>query len=356
MSTTKRQHFVPRVYLKSWGTPSASLGVAEKASSVYVYYNYRQPGEQSNIDSVLWMPRLYTVCFSDRGFYSNCPKIMGDFVNQIYDMLRINRNEPVYGKIGYSIIKTKQSIRKHMDCIDDWEFFYDDGNPARKIAIRNGLSSMTSYIIEDGLSSHFEAKWSRVLQQFISEIKNSNSKKLGSNKQVINNNTAEEMLEFFFMMFCRNPEFDGLGTYTWAKETLLEPIIGANANEFINGIWHSELYKMLYKTSKGHYHSLIKAAIGMLQMVLYEATAEAGTFITSDRPAFLYNCIPEKTNMNGFVFPLSPSYLLFICKGEGPINIVDYRPVDQDVVQYFNRTIYQNRSEIVISSYDTLYL
>ncbi len=39
--------------------------------------------------------------------------------------MRSNSPKPVYGKLGYSIIKTKKSIYKHLFDIDKWDFYYD---------------------------------------------------------------------------------------------------------------------------------------------------------------------------------------------------------------------------------------
>ena len=54
----------------------------------------------------------------------------------IYDLLRTEFAKPVYGKIGYSIIKTKKSIDKHFFEINDGEFYYDDGNVARQASLK----------------------------------------------------------------------------------------------------------------------------------------------------------------------------------------------------------------------------
>ena len=51
----------------------------------------------------------------------------------------------IYGKYGYSIIKTKRSIEKHFFDIDDWEFYYDDGNIAGKSSILSNIHAMNLY-------------------------------------------------------------------------------------------------------------------------------------------------------------------------------------------------------------------
>lgn len=58
--------------------------------------------------------------------------------------------------------------------------------------------------------------------------------------------------------------------------------------------------------------------------------------------------------MNGYIFPLSPKYLLFIGSGNLPINIVDMRYADRTTVAYFNQAISRNKVQTVISRYRDL--
>lgn len=52
---------------------------------------------------------------------------------------------------------------------------------------------------------------------------------------------------------------------------------------------------------------------------------------------------------DGYIFPLSPKYLLFIGSGNLPINIVDMRYADRNTVAYFNQAISRNKVQTVIS-------
>ena len=112
---------------------------------------------------------------------------------------------------------------------------------------------------------------------------------------------------------------------------------------------YAELYRMLYKNKGGHFHTFLDIGSQRLQMILFEAYGDAGDFITSDNPAFQYHSVPESKNMNGYIFPLSPKYLLFIGSGNLPINIVDMRYADRNTVAYFNQAISRNKVQTVIS-------
>ena len=120
---TKKQHFVPRVYMKAWETTVETLKDPHiKFSGVYTFEDHTVLGNGANRNSVLWMPHLYTVRFQHNFVCRSCPRIMEDFVNQIYTIMRENGSKPIYAKIGYSVIRTKKSIRKHLHEIDDWTF------------------------------------------------------------------------------------------------------------------------------------------------------------------------------------------------------------------------------------------
>ena len=177
----------------------------------------------------------------------------------------------------------------------------------------------------------------------------------GRSERIIKTETARGVLAFFFMMLCRNPKFNGTGIYEWIRELLTSAFRAQDNNKdyvdsFIDGLWYTELYRMLYKVKGGHFHTLMEIGCKKLQMVLFRANDDAGSFITSDNPAFQYRSIPERQNMNGYIFPLSPQWLLFICNGDLDINIVDMRYADHSTVSYFNRAIFRNSTEMSISN------
>lgn len=108
---TKQQHFVPRVYMKAWETNVETIKNPHiKFSGVYIFEDQSSLGDGANIKSVLWMPRLYTVRFHHKFICGSCPRIMDDFVSQIYSIMRENSSNPIYAKLGHSIIRTKKAF------------------------------------------------------------------------------------------------------------------------------------------------------------------------------------------------------------------------------------------------------
>lgn len=364
MPLTKQQHFVPRTYLKAWETQVTSdTDPTMHFTGIYSFDSEDDVGHGVTTKSILWQSYLYTVGIEQSCIFERCPKIFTDFVNQVYRAIREREGGPVYGKLDYSVIKTKSSIRKHFRDIDRWEFYRDNGELARTNAIRNEMRSIRSNVLEEGFSNKFESSWASVLHQFISEMHSPSSGILGKSERHISSESAEAMLSFFFMMLCRNPRFNCMGIYdviaNLLRSTFEEPEAQNEtgndvAREMIHDLWLVELYRMIYGGARGFYHSALNAATLRLQMVLFEAYDDAGQFITNDNPAFQHYSIPEAQSMNGYVFPLSPKYLLFICRGDAPTNIVDMRFADHKVVAYFNQAIYRNRTQKAISNFKDL--
>ena len=59
--STRKQHFVPQVYMKAWETKvETSKNPKNKFDGVYVFKN-SNIGEGANRKSVLWKPHLYTI-------------------------------------------------------------------------------------------------------------------------------------------------------------------------------------------------------------------------------------------------------------------------------------------------------
>lgn len=85
-------------------------------------------------------------------------------------------------------------------------------------------------------------------------------------------------------------------------------------------------------------------------MILFETYDIAGDFITSDNPAFEHKLTVETNNSNGFVFPLSPKYLIFIAKGTEGINVVDHRFANTDTIKHFNRLISLHKTEALVAN------
>lgn len=355
---TKRQHFVPQVYMKAWETQVENKSEPNKKfKGIYVFENDTRIGNGFNRDSILWEPHLYTIGFKYQAILKSCPLVKSDFVDQIYSLLRINTQKPVYGKKGYSKIKTKSSIHKHIYDIHDWDFYYDDGNLAKKKSILNRIYDLNCYVLERAFDDIYEKRWESVCERFINGVQDGPPISTSISGRKIDKESAINMIEFFFMMLCRSPQFDAMGIYTKIKETLLYPTFADRefSDELISSIWHSELYKMFFKKNDGFYNNVIGKIIQGCQMVLFEIYDSAGSFITSDNPAFQNMSVISKENLNGFVFPITPKHLLFIANGDyDSIDVVDYRFADRDTIQRFNKIIKNHKNKTIVANERTI--
>ena len=322
------------------------------------------------------MPRLYTVRFHHSFICGSCPRIMDDFVNQIYSIMREKSGNPIYAKLGHSIIRTKKSIRKHLHEVDDWQFYYEDGNIARQKAVQSNINSINSYVLETAFDDCFEKKWESVRNGFIEAVQNTAPVAIGKSERVIPMSLANDMLGCFFVMLCRSPYFSAMGIYQEIKNNILYPMfeefcIGAILKEkneiteedrkiaiaegmeyvdnIMTGEWYSELYRMLFGNTGGFYHNIIPIVLSGCQMILFEAYPDAEHFITSDNPAFEHRLSVTTQNSNGFIFPISPTHLLFIAKGSDKFNLVDHRYANNDTVRHFNKLIASHKHNLIIA-------
>lgn len=387
---TKKQHFVPRTYLKAWETKVETLEKpSDKFDGVYVFANGKDIGDGRTRESVLWLRNLYTVEFSDIFYlYNACPKIRKYFVQKVFDFMN---EEKVYAKYDkYVRIESKRSVEKYLCQIDDWDLFrYTDDELAKKKAFLTKVYRLKCYLLEDAFDDCFENSWVQDRDGFVEAVKNAfyNTRSLQQARNVnehslyqIPIDIAERMLSFSFMLMCRNPNFDLKGFFPAIRDNVLIPSLvdgvdsldvtqeeaeeikkdtKAGIDRLVRCLWISELYRIFYRNSKGFYNSLQKYArrgygTSGFQMIMFERNKNTVPFITSDNPAFEYYNALTVNNYNAIYFPISPDYLLFIAKGDDEINKIGYRMADNTVVKQFNRIIYSSKNEKVISNYKYL--
>jgi hypothetical protein len=210
--------------MKAWETQvETSKEPDKKFNGIYVIED-GNIGEGANRNTVLWKPHLYTINYKYSFIFNSCSKVKSQFVDMIYDLLRNCYKQPVYGKLGYSIIKTKKSINKHFFEIQDWEFYYEDGNVAKKAVILNQIDALNCYILEDAFDDYLEKNWERILNTFVESVHNGRPVAIGESERIISEEVAKNMIASFFIMLCRNPQFDAMGVYTRIKENILYPV------------------------------------------------------------------------------------------------------------------------------------
>lgn len=348
---TRKQHYVPQIYLKAWETRVETKSEPEKKfDGVYYFGKSDDIGDGSTRETILWKPNLYTIDFQQLYMAKGCPKVYNYFVDEVFNIMRTGGPQPVYGKFGYSVIRTRRSVQKHLFDINNWKFYYDDGKEARTAALLNRFKDLRCYLLEDSFNKFFENRWENVLRTLIDEVKTAAPISAWEPNRKISEKAAKDMIEFFFMMLCRNPQFDAMGVYSWMKNFLGETFSGTQGiDELMEGIWLNDLYKMFYKETKGFYKMAVTRASEGCHIVLYEASPDAGNFITSDNPVFQYADSEGINNVAGFCFPISPDYVLLIRKGNMPISMIDYRIANSQMIRKLNQLVDLHSNEIIVS-------
>ena len=360
-----RQHYVPQVYLKAWKT--RIINKNGDFNGIYSFTDNSCIGKGYSTKAVLWNSHLYTINFEYSFIGNSCPKILNDFSEMIHDYLQNGMEKPVYGKLGHTVIRAKHSIAKNIHKISDWDFFYSDGKKARKKSLISKINDLKSYILEDGFANLFETEWEQVLNEFINNVVSIPPLTPYSSERVVPYKSVINIVKFFFMMMCRNPCFDAMGTYKTVVDYSLVPLLQDLAKDetneserqtfiknesdlIIKGCWYSELYRLLYKHKGGFYHPMINKVCKECQLMLYDAKKSGISFITSDNPAVLNinNFLVE--NFNGFIFPLTPDYLLFVAKGDSEITHVGYKQVNINFVKTINNLIRINHFKTVVAN------
>lgn len=100
------------------------------------------------------------------------------------------------------------------------------------------------------------------------------------------------------------------------------------------------------------FYNLEKKIKKECQIVLYRILSDnEGYFITSDNPAFEFKSNITLENRNGFYFPLTPKYLLMICRNdEGCFGKIAYRTVKNKEIKEINNIILNSATENIVST------
>ena len=338
--------------MKSWETMvENSKEPNVRFKGVYCFRGDGTIGEGVKREAILWKPRIYAVNFTQKYVIRECPLIYSFFTSVIYNSMINNQPNPVYGKHRYSIIKTRKSVHKHLLSISEWDFYYYNGNIARKGSLVKRFNDLNCYLIEEAFDKNFETNWDEIKTGFINEIRTTIPNPINSKDeknitpQIINN-----LLRFCFMIYCRSPEFDPLGMYSWLESFCKGALLGKkDIEEIKNTFWHIELYRMSCENNKGFYSTIIKETIKRCQIIVIEAYPNEGDFITSDNPAFMHISKVESENNNGFYFPIDPKYLLLLARGDGNINTVKHRMADNALIKKLNRIIASHKTEVLVA-------
>jgi len=248
------------------------------------------------------------------------------------------------------------------------EFRYKEPpmNLAKRKAILNDIKSIHSYVLENALDDVVEKKWQPTLDKFIHLMETTIPLNGVDEIRRIDENVVVDVVKMVIFLMCRNSEFDYLGILPRILgifHTPLKEIAGVenvtDVEDFLqlqrDAVWLKELYNGIFNVQNGYFHTMKTAAQGTLQIILFKTWENQGSFMTSDKPAFIHNSSIESTNMNSIICPLTPEYLVMIAKGDkNSLNDVDFRKTDNDLIKKFNMMILNNLNKAIVSNFKHL--
>lgn len=352
---TRDQHFVPRVYLRRW-SPN---------DSEQVYHFSKQDlsvGEPRNVSSILFERHTYTITFRDYFLLDYMPLVREDFATQIKKVLDNYFATAFYNgqELTGSMLVNPNSLAN----VEQWEFRKKD-NPelmAAKRGIVANIKEIRSYVLENALDDHVEKKWNPLLDTFLELLENRNKARTANEDICVDNVLIEKLVSMLLIFMCRNPDFDCQGIFPRVKGLLLS-VFSTDAedtarlddvhdmiNEQMRGAWLSQLYKALFTNDIGFFSEYLKRIKAHCQVTVLHCPPDAGSFITTDTPAFSFVCNVTKANYNAIYFPLTPEYLLLIGKGKNnSLSKLDYKTLTNKGLRRFNSIILSNAVQDVVS-------
>lgn len=363
---TKNQHYVPRVYLKSWETTVYSKREPKKPFQGVYKYEGRdyEVGDGITRDRVLSGANTYTIGFEDSFIAQHCPQIRDDFGTQIESILRRRNVKAFLDGVQLATVAALGDSTTH---IENWEFRYDSSNrivsPKSKNAIKNQIQDIKCYVLEEAFSTKVEDNWETTYDDFIKSAMWAPPDKENNNLRVVQSEIAERMVQMTMYMMFRNPFFDCLGAYSLVNEIVFNPFI-ENAKDDIHkdkwekhfkrskrDIWLVEIAKALFQQKDGAYHNMFNKTRKGCIMALFEIDdSNEGQFITSDNPAFWYLSKLDPKN-NGIYFPLSPKHLLELTGSHsGDKAFLDYRIVTNKDIRNLNIIIANSATNTIVSN------
>lgn len=358
--TIRRQHYVPRVYLKSWETQVVKKKEPNNPFKGVYYFEKSDlgVGDGRNKDSILWEPRLYNIDFELSFIIKSCPLIEKDYIKQVAEKLEERKVNAFHlGKI----LRTSKEMATYFFELDNWDFKYKATpfNIAVKKAILNKIKQINSYVIEKALDDVIEKNWAQCLNAFINEMENTIPLNGVDEVRRINENIVIDMIKMVFFLICRNPNFDYMGILPkifGVFSAILSDIASSErTKEFLEkqrtAIWLKEIYNGLFKVPNGYFHTMKKTAQKDFQIILYKCWEGEGSFITSDIPAFEHLSLVEYTNLNSIICPLTPQYILLLMRGEkNSLRDVNFRRVNNDVIRRLNRIILNHSKKALVAN------
>ena len=214
----KNQHFVPRVYLKSWETPDSYLSKSnKKLQSIFIFDKSDiSLGELRKTNKILFLRNAYTVEWKHLIFCTPCKLIIKDFEKQIRAHLE---DFEAVASLDNRLLSHREILNR---CILESEYLYNKINSFKflykksKNPLSTGKSNdlltkmqnVRSNIIEDAFAKRVEDSWKETLKEFIEPSEEKGVFQNAINKyNIVRPEVMERMISMLVFMLIRNPAF-----------------------------------------------------------------------------------------------------------------------------------------------------
>lgn len=319
----RNQHYVPQVYLKAWTDNSGQL---------FLYNKDKTLNKHSETEKVLYSPHLYTRTALDSLILTD------DDIDIIFGRLK----EYVI-KFNGVIIDSIYELAKQYELFDEWEILNSDGTQAKKKKIKHE--------IDQAKITTTERRWDQIENNWII-LKDRIERTVTARKGGLSRTDIEQLYNFMIAQRWRTPQ--SIHFYS----ELINPLLNSLKEQF-----DDETYKEIMNEYSGAYFkkaimryqdrdekSHIVKEIELIKecTVVFYIVENEHHFHTSDNPVFIitdsnfYN-----GKFNGMYFPLTPSILCAIYKGDSKEYNIQSMP--SELICDFNQLIIANSNKYFIS-------
>ncbi len=283
MPPYKNQHKISETYIRSWSHDGNSVKTQLKSSGKII--------DHDPISSMF--SENYKYSYSLDSFWS-----LPEAEEEIYSFLQ-NLKIIHHG----NQINNAQELHRLWTSFDEWEIYDKCGNRQDNKDIKDKISSIKSYFIENQWNLIFENKWNQSIDVFLESVEN--FAKVRNQKNVdICYSLIKPILEFAVMLYYRSEINDTPIDIVFQYMSELFPDIMPFFDT--EELRKSQYYKFTKKE---------EASIYLLVEMFYQHSSycickapPGEAFHTSDNPCFKIKC----NKIMNYCFPISPNYCLLI--------------------------------------------
>lgn len=328
MADYKKQHYVPRTYLKAWEDKNEKVYIYEKDTNILKKY--------SKVEKVLYELDLYTKTIFDSLILDAEEK---ESIFSFLDQYKIYYNDEGTEKI----LNNYDDYTKYYFDFENWIIRREDNTIVSKKSIKNNIEQNRFTVIEQNWHC-IENEWESLVQNIDASIKNDTPVSLSNRDKLIEFMVVQKYRTLIALESFKHITKDVLN---FLKEYFDEEFLNEIADEFGIAYFKQQMEKY-QKGEKGIILNEIEFFKKNANIIFFIPINKK--FITSDNPVI---SITDKSFLkgkyNGLYFPISPNLMIGIFKGNGKgYSITSLAP---QKVRRFNNKIKDYSYQYYVTNY-----